>query len=59
MSHWETLWYSITEPPIGGLDTQVPSSRILVAFSFGRNNGFSGNFERGTKARHRDHAAAL
>lgn len=31
-----------------GMDKQVPDSRILVSFGFGKNNIFTDNFEKGT-----------
>lgn len=37
-----------------GMDKQVPQTRILVSFGFGKNNQFTDEFERGTIARQND-----
>ncbi len=37
-----------------GMDKQVPETRILVSFGFGKNNQFTDEFERGTIARQND-----
>jgi len=34
-----------------GMERQVPGSRILVSFGFGKNNIFTDNFEKGTQIR--------
>lgn len=42
-----------------GMDHQVPESRTLVSFGFGRNNLFTDEFEAGTLARQNDQNNAL
>lgn len=42
-----------------GMDHQVPSTRVLVSFGFGKNNLFTDEFERGTLARQNDQNNAL
>jgi len=37
-----------------GMERQVPNSRILVSFGFGKNNVFTDNFEKGTIKRQND-----
>lgn len=37
-----------------GMDKQVPSTRILLSFGFGKNNIFTDNFEKGTIQRQND-----
>ena len=34
-----------------GMERQVPGSRVLVSFGFGKNNVFTNNFEKGTQMR--------
>ena len=34
-----------------GMERQVPGSRVLVSFGFGKNNVFTKNFEKGTQMR--------
>ena len=36
------------------MDKQVPHTRILVSFGFGKNNIFTDNFEKGTIKRQND-----
>ncbi len=37
-----------------GMERPSPVPRVLVSFGFGKNNVFTDNFERGTRARQRD-----
>ena len=42
-----------------GMERQVPGSRVLVSFGFGKNNVFTNNFEKGTQIRQKHQNSSI